>query len=94
MTTLGELAQTLGGVIHTTRGEQRLDTKVGELRAVVIGRPRLDTVTYDIGVYMPDTRELDPTYPPTNDGISDSGNVMPRLRHGYSPTDVRFRATA
>jgi hypothetical protein len=42
VTTLGELAQALGGVIRTTRGEQWLNTEVGGLRAVVICRSGWD----------------------------------------------------
>jgi hypothetical protein len=64
MTTLEDLAGVLGGNVRFTYGRIILDTDIGGLRAFVVRRvlPLSNTVVFDLAVFTPDTRELDPFF--------------------------------
>src|ERR1051325_8116957 len=90
MTTLEDLARSLGGVIQFTNGEPWLDTHIGELRAIVIRRyrPFSESLVYDIAVFMADSRELDPLHPTAAWWWLEE-RLIPRLGHGYVFTGCR-----
>jgi hypothetical protein len=85
MMTLDELAKVLGGVVRIADGRRWLDTTVGELRAVVIRRvgPVSSAVAFDLAVFTPHTRELDPFHPHPDEWHLDGMRAIPRLRYGY-----------
>jgi len=87
MTTLEGIARVLGGVVRTTNNLCWLDTTVGELRAAVIRRSNM----FDLAVFTPETRELDPFLAnPTDEWRLDGPDVViPRLRHGYEFSGCR-----
>jgi hypothetical protein len=82
---LEELARILGGAIRTSHDHDWLDTTVGELRAAVIRRVRMNsgTVVYDLAVFMPCVRQLDPFGWNREVWHLDGAHAAPRLRHGY-----------
>lgn len=87
MATLESLAKVLGGVVRITNNVCWLDTSVGDLRAAVIRRSNM----FDLAVFTPDTRELDPfqTDPADVWRVDAPDLVIPRLRHGYEFSGCR-----
>lgn len=84
-TSLEELARVLGGVIRVDTEHHWLDTTIGNLRAAVIRRahPVSYATRYDLAVFMPDARELDPLRGVTHNGMRLDGDSQPRIGHGY-----------
>lgn len=60
---LEDLTRVFGGTIRTVGKRTWLDTKVGGLRTFVVRRVTEDHgVTFDLAVFTPHTRELDPFF--------------------------------
>jgi hypothetical protein len=81
VTTIEDLARSLGGVVRVTPKHRVLETKIGRLRAAVIRRHHIDLCLYDLAVFSPDARELDALHHHDDIWHLDRAEVV--LRSGY-----------
>jgi len=83
---LEDLSRVFGGRIREVSDRRWLDTHVGGLRAFVISRATNDGGgTFDLAIFTPDTRELDPFFA-RDEGQEwqlDGERVLPRLKAGF-----------
>ena len=81
MATLDDLAAVIGGTVRSAP-EHSLDTKIGGFRAVIISRrrPLSESTAFDLAVWTPVARELDPFHLA---GKSRSLGEVPHLPHGF-----------
>lgn len=83
---LEELKQIFGGRIRELGERRWLDARVGGLRAFIVSRITSDgVVTFDLAVFTPQTRELEPFFA-RDEGQEwrlDGERVLPRLREGF-----------
>jgi len=82
VTTIEDLARSLGGVVRVTAKHRVLDTQIGRLRAAVIRRHHVDVCLYDLAVFSPDARELDALHHHDDIWHLDR-EELPLLRDGY-----------
>jgi hypothetical protein len=82
---LEELRRVFGGTIRALGERRWLDTRIGGLRTFVVQRGRAATVTLDLAVFMPDTRELDPFHArvDTSEWVLGPDQALPSLSHGF-----------
>jgi len=83
---LQDLARVFGGRIREFGDRRWLDTRVGGLRAFIVCRAANSSgVTFDLAVFTPHTRELDP-FLSRDEGLEwrlDGERVLPHLRSGF-----------
>jgi hypothetical protein len=83
---LEDLKQVFGGRTREISDRRWLDTSVGGLRTFIICRiTNGGGVTFDLAVFTPHTRELDPfcAREEGREWCLDGGRVVPRLRDGF-----------
>jgi hypothetical protein len=91
VTRLEDLRKVFGGRIREFSERRWLDTRVGGLRAFIVSRATDRGTTFDLAVFTPSTRELDPFFA-REDGLEwqlEGDLVLPCLRAGFSFTGCR-----
>lgn len=91
MSRLDELQRVFGGEVRTRDERQWLDTRISGLRAFIIRRGHGGTTTFELAMFTPRARDIDPFLAriDTAEWILDPDQGLPRLPRGFLFTGCR-----